>query len=250
VKAFDSDSSLRWLFCFTHPDDELAMIAWIRRLTKAGREVHLGWTHSNSVRAAEAISVAHDAGVVRSQLHFFGADDGRVCEQIPRLLPLMTDWIQQVRPDRVVTASFEQGHLDHDATNYLVSQSFGGPIFEFPLYHPYSRKIQVVNRFADSTGEEVLHLSPNERAWKRLLIGKYPSTNIRTVILSYRALRALALRPATFLVTERLRLQPVVDYMQPNLPPGFASEVARSAPWQRWLRAMEAISQHRQDRVS
>jgi hypothetical protein len=38
VKAFDPDPSLRRLFCFTHPDDELGIAAWVRRLTGGNNE--------------------------------------------------------------------------------------------------------------------------------------------------------------------------------------------------------------------
>ena len=60
----------------THPDDEMSICAWIRRLTQNGNEVHISWTHSNAVREAEARAVAVLLGVPDRNLHFFGASDG------------------------------------------------------------------------------------------------------------------------------------------------------------------------------
>ena len=46
MTLFDADIGERWLFCMTHPDDEISICAWIRRLTDAGVDVFLSWTHS------------------------------------------------------------------------------------------------------------------------------------------------------------------------------------------------------------
>ena len=49
---------------------------------------------------------------------------------MPGLLSSFRAMMARVKPDRVVCGAFEQGHLDHDATHWLVTHSFDGPVFE------------------------------------------------------------------------------------------------------------------------
>ncbi|MEA2552601.1 MAG: hypothetical protein QOJ65_777, partial [Fimbriimonadaceae bacterium] len=159
MKAFDTNPKLRWLFCMTHPDDEISICAWIRHLTQQGNEVHISWTHSNPTREAEARAVSLLLGVPNKHLHFLHSTDGRIPEEMPILLRKFQNLMDEVRPDRVCCGAFEQGHLDHDATNFLVRHSFHGPIFEIPFYHTYLTRFQRLNRFAHPAGEEVRALS-------------------------------------------------------------------------------------------
>ncbi|MCX7799628.1 MAG: PIG-L family deacetylase [Fimbriimonadales bacterium] len=241
MRAFDEDPSLRWLFVFAHPDDELGVCAWIRRLTRAGATVHACWTHHTPVRKAEAVRAMAALGVEERNLAFLPGVDGRVAEQMPELWPRMRQVVDEARPDRVVTIAFEQGHLDHDATNLLVNRSFEGPVLEYPMYHPYTRRIQTLNRFATPDGEEVLELTQEECALKRRLARGYPSQNIHAVLVWYHVYRWLTLRPLSLCRSERLRLQVHRDYRSPNLPPRLRREVERSATWRRWLLAAEAF---------
>ncbi|MBI3721819.1 MAG: PIG-L family deacetylase [Fimbriimonas ginsengisoli] len=239
MTLFDPDPKLRWLFCMTHPDDEISICCWIRRLTAAGNEVFISWTHATPSREREARTVANLLGVPQERLRFFGAPDGRVAESISELQGPYTEWIGAVAPDRVCCGAFEQGHLDHDATNYLVHRSFSGSILEVPFYHAYLSRVQRINRFADPAGEQVLDLSPEERRFKRAMIRRYPSTNVRSVLNSYEVWQTLRLRPAGLVRTERLRLQTHTDFRTPNLPEPLARWVMLSDAWRRWLRAMD-----------
>jgi LmbE family N-acetylglucosaminyl deacetylase len=239
--AFDSDPSIRSLFCFTHPDDELAICVWVRRLVAAGAEVHLSWTHRTDVREAEARAMAKLLGVPEERLTFHAGEDGRVADQMPELLPGFRAMMERVKPDRVYTTAFEQGHLDHDATHCLVRKSFAGPVFEFPMYHPYTRKIQTMGRFGIADGEEVLELTREESEFKNRASKMYRSQNIRSVVFWYTVYRALCLRPAGFRRAERLRAVGETDFFTPNLPEPWKSEVARSAMWRRWLEAVRRL---------
>lgn len=239
MKLFDFDPSLTWLFCPTHPDDELAVCAFIHRLQLAGASVYLNWTHATAVRQAEAVRVASFLGVPESHLNFMGGEDGKVCDQMVSLLPSFQSLVKRVKPDRVVCIAFEQGHLDHDATNCLVRHSFDGPIVEWPMYHPYTRRIQTMGRFCDPLGEEVMKLTASERRFKRRMSWRYPSQNIRSVLVGYHVLRSLQLRPARLYATERLRLSGSVDYLSPTVPVRLRAEVESSAMWRRWVEAYE-----------
>jgi hypothetical protein len=241
VTAFDPDPSIRWLFCMTHPDDEISICAWIRRLTSQGNEVHLSWTHSTSVREAEARAVALLMGVRQDRLHFLHGTDGRIPEEMPVLLPKFKKLMEAVSPDRVCCGAFEQGHPDHDATNFLVRHSFTGPIFEIPFYHTYLTRFQRLNRFADPAGEEVLKLPVDEQRFKMLIARQFPSQNIWSILLWYQIWHKTRFRQMELTQSERMRLQKEINYMRPNLPAKLAQRIRKTATWQRWKRAVRLV---------
>lgn len=241
MTIFDPEPRLTWLFAMTHPDDELSVCCWIKRLADVGAEVWMSWTHSNPEREEEARSAARLLGVPQDRLRFFCAPDGHVAEHIAELVPGFKGLIQEVRPDRVVCGAFEQGHLDHDATNFLVNRAFEGPVLESPFYHTYTHLIQTINRFADPSGEEVIELCDAEQEFKRVLSRAYPSQRIGDLLIWYEVWRALCGQRADLWKSERLRLQTHREYRQPNLPPALAARVALSKSWHRWLRAVEPV---------
>lgn len=242
MKAFDLDSGLRWLFCLTHPDDEISICIWIRRLVKAGAEVHLCWTHSNDIREAEARAVAKILGVPDERLTFFRAVDGSICDELRDLLPKFKELMARVQPDRVACGAFEQGHIDHDATNWLVNHSFEGPIFEVPFYHTYTVRLQTMNRFADPSGQEVIHLDKEERKLKTKIAKLYRSQNIWSVLCWYELWQITRLRPAELRKRELMRLQTHQDFTVPNLPAPLKARVEASGPWRRWRTAVERLN--------
>ncbi len=238
MEPFDA-SVQRWLFAMTHPDDEISIAAWIAELTSQGREVWLSWTHHTPVREAEARAVAARLGVAPDRLFFHGATDGRVCEELKTLRPKFEAMISTVQPDRVVAGAFEQGHLDHDATNWLVHQVFDGPIFEVPFYHSYLTRMPRMNRFAEPAGESVWQLDPSAQVLKKEIARSYPSQNIwRNLVFA--EIRARITGEGSLLSTERMRLQPATDFTRVALPEPMASRVHQSAQWQRWLAALQA----------
>jgi LmbE family N-acetylglucosaminyl deacetylase len=240
VKAFDPDPANRWLFCMTHPDDEISICAWIKRLTSTGASVHVNWTHSNPIRELEGRAVAALLGVPDNKLSFMRATDGSVCDELDVLLPQFKDLIARVEPHRIVCGAFEQGHLDHDSTNWLVNQCAHVPVFEVPFYHPYTRRLQTMNRFAThSQGDERIALTPDEARLKIQVAKSFRSQNIWTVLWWYEAWQKTKLKPIELRKRELMRLQVHRDFRTPNLPPRLRSQVESSAPWQRWIAAMD-----------
>lgn len=242
MKAFDLDPGQRWLFCMTHPDDEISICVWIHRLVKAGVEVHLCWTHSNPVREQEARAVAKILGVPSDRLTFLAAGDGSICDEMRELLPKFNDLMSRVRPDRVVCGAFEQGHIDHDATNWLVNHSFEGPVFEVPFYHTYTVRLQTMNRFADPTGQEVIHLTKEEQKLKVRVAKLYRSQNIWSVLCWYEVWQLSRLKPAELRRRELMRLQVHRDFTEPNLPEPLKKKVQASGTWRRWRTAVERLN--------
>lgn len=238
MRVFDEDRRIRWLFCMTHPDDEISICVWIHRLVQNGNQVFVSWTHSNPTREREARAAAHLIGIPSDHLFFFGATDGAACDEIAVLQPKFEWLMETVRPDRVVCGAFEQGHVDHDTTNYLVNQTFSGEVFEVPFYHTYLTRLQRLNRFSSTKDQAILELNPVEQNFKKLIARQYPSQNIWTVLLWYEIYSKARLRPAVLVRTERMRRQTHFDFRRPNHHPRLAARLERSAPWRRWVNAI------------
>jgi LmbE family N-acetylglucosaminyl deacetylase len=221
-----------------HPDDEAFVSTWIRRLTRMGTDVSLGWSHDNVVRRAEACAAARALGVAHDQLYFLGGLDGRIAQQMAELTPRLARIVEDVAPDRIVTTAFEQGHIDHDATNRMVSAVFDGPVFEIPLYHPYTRRIQRLARFADGGGER-LAVTSEEAQFKRKLLELYPSQSIARIFRWAERWERLTRGTSDLVAAERMRLQTWRDWRRPNLPSKLAAEVERCDRWRSWLDALD-----------
>jgi LmbE family N-acetylglucosaminyl deacetylase len=240
ASCFDLDPSLTWLFCMTHPDDEISICAWIRRLVKNGNKVYISWTHSNRVRENEGRAVAHLLGVPDEHLYFHAAVDGSACDEIPDLLPRFRRMMQEVQPDRVVCGAFEQGHIDHDATNWLVNHSFQGLVLEVPFYHTYLTRLQRINQFSDASQEQVLKLTPQDQRLKKTVARQYPSQNIWKVLCWYEAWQKVRLKPNMLAQTERMRFQTHRNFFKPNHQAKLAQKIEKCPTWQRWTDALLA----------
>jgi LmbE family N-acetylglucosaminyl deacetylase len=241
MRAFDPDPQLRWLFAITHPDDEIAICGWIRRLVAMGAEVHLSWTHDTPEREYEARQAAKLLHVPKQNLHFHHGPDRRLAEAMPEMFPKVRRMVDEVRPDRIVVGAFEQGHMDHDATNLLVHRAFDGPIFETPLYHAYCQPIPVMNRFATPHGEEILELMAHEVALKKRVAQRYPSQAIWGNLVWYSLLLKLKMDREPFGLVERMRLQTHTDFEEPHLPLRLAERVKKTQRWKRWIAAVNAF---------
>lgn len=241
MRLFDPDPGLRWLFAMTHPDDELSICCWIKRLTDAGNEVWLSWTHSTPEREEEAYGAANRLGVPRERLRFHRATDGKVAREMSRLLPLFKAMMQDIRPDRLVCGAFEQGHPDHDATNVLANRSFDGPVLETPFYHTYGHMIQTINRFSDASRAEVLELSEEEFRFKQALSRAYPSQRIGDLLIWFELWDRLKGQGGQLGHFESLRLQTHQDFHTPQAPAEMKPRVLRTRRWREWIAALDAF---------
>lgn len=238
MKAFDTDPSIRWMLVFPHPDDELALAAWLARLAQVGCPLKCVWVHSNPQREQESRNVLMRLGITR-ELAFLGLPDGRVHTQIEPLTEIALQVIEDFRPTRLVIPAFEQGHLDHDATNMAFSRAGRKvTVYEYPLYSSYASKFPQIGRFADATREEIFTLSEAERTLKSDLVGCYPSQSIARN-LRWAEIRERLLRGDSLLKHERLRLQVPFDYRQPHVRPKEMKKVRRSSNWDVWSAVSE-----------
>ena len=243
MNAFDI-SVRRWLFFFTHPDDEISIVAWIKRLCDADATVHCAWTVSNPIREAEARAMVGSLGVPQENMHFYEAPDGDACEHIRDMIEFASRVIEIAKPDRIALGAFECGHIDHDSTNVAVAHANRQrvPMFEIPFYHTYLTRIPVINRFADRSGEELIQLTKDEQSIKVRASRAYKSQNIGSLLFWYSVLGWAKLRPVALCKTERMRLQTHFEFTMPNLPSALAAEVAKSSKFNRFAGAVRSIN--------
>ncbi len=235
LQCFDSDPNLRWVFFFAHPDDELAVAAWLKRLVAASVDVTCCWAHATPIREQESRkAVARIAPSV--PMRFADFPDGNLVDVLCDLKRWVSDQIAEARPDRVVVTAYEQGHLDHDSLSYAVSQMATCPVLEYPMYHHYGRWIQRISRYADPTGEEILRLTQEETNWKRALLDCYPSQTVRRNIRLAESASKLIGAPSTLLAEERLRIQPTIDPTRTVHSGRDAQMIERTREWRRWLK--------------
>lgn len=239
--AFQVSANERVLLAFTHPDDEMSIAAFIWQLQKDGVPLSALWTHSTPAREAETRTSLLKIGVKGDQLRFLAGKDGGIVHEIPRLREEIKSIIDEFKPTRVVTHAFEQGHLDHDATNLLVHLTFDGPTYEVPFYHTYLDRFPVIYRFSTSEDEESRELTDAEVAKKREMLDCYPSQTIKRNVALYDLAIRFGLRKRRLLSTERMRLQTYYNYRSPNHPVETARKIEASDDWHHWLRAVEHV---------
>ena len=241
MSAFDVAAGERVLFVFTHPDDELGLTAFIGRLLSRGVAVRVCWTHSTPVREAESRAAMGALGLAQGSLTFLGGKDGAVVDSLPELRPAMRSLIAEHAPTRAVTLAFEQGHIDHDATNLLVNLCFDGPVYETPLYHTYLTKTPKLHCFSSHEGEETILITPEERAVKKRLVRMYPSQTLRRNLMMYEMMHALTMRRPRLFLYERMRLQRHKDFLRPSHPAALARRVEACRTWKRWVAAVRPL---------
>ncbi len=233
MSAFDHGKK-RWLFCMTHPDDEISICIWIKRLVDHGNEVFMSWSHSNPIREAESRKVAELLGIPQENLTFHDGSDATLCKDFVELLPKFRDMMAFVKPDVVVCGAFEQGHADHDTTNVLVNQTFHGPVMEVPFYHTYMTRMQKMNVFSDSAGQSVLVLTPEEVKLKRQIARQFRSQNIWSVLMWSEIWQVSQGREIDLSRREIMRLQHHKTFRVPNHPSHLTTKLQKHETWQWW----------------
>ncbi len=239
MSLIDFNRPQTWLFCMTHPDDEISVCATMRRLVQAGHDVRISWTHSPDFRLKEGVAAAALVGIGEDKLYIHNSTDGSTCDEMADLLPSFRAMMRHAKPDFVVCGAFEQGHLDHDATNWLVNQTFGGTVIEAPFYHTYIRpQLQRINQFSDPKDQEVIVLDRAEQRFKLDFAKQFRSQNIWQVLLTFEIISALLLQPAKLRKRELFRRQTHRDFRTPNHPHRLAKRVEKTPQWQRWMDAV------------
>jgi len=219
------ESSQRVVVLAAHPDDEtIGASALLARcpttlvvyLTDgAPRAKHL-WppTMQGSceeyaeIRRREAANALSHAHIPDSQIFWLGGIDQEAIFEARGLATKLTEFLQQHRPDLLITHSYEGGHPDHDSAALvarLACSTVGREaptICEATSYHARDGRC-VTGEFlnADMECEIVFELSEEDRERKRRMMNEHQSQ--RLVLENFP------------IVSERLRVAPVYDFSQP-----------------------------------
>jgi hypothetical protein len=159
-------------------------------------------------------------------------------------MPSFETMMAKCRPHRVACGAFEQGHLDHDATNCLVQATFDGPVFEIPFYYSYLTRLPRVNRFADPSREEIIQLGKSEARFKLEYAKGFPSQRIFTNMI-FANLRAKLTGDGSLTRTERMRLQTWTEFRQPQHKSPLASRIRDCENWKYWVECVRDFESRR-----
>lgn len=240
MNAFEINPNDRWLFAFTHPDDEISILSFVKRLTNSNAKVYAGWSVATETREQEARNVMQKIGVPQENLRFFQMPDKSACDHLPELTNLWKTYIEEIKPTKIAMGAFECGHIDHDSTHFAVTHA--APEihkFEIPWYHTYLTRLPVMHRFADSSNEHIINLTNEEWNEKKELSKMYPSQNIARLLLWYWLAGKFGLRPGLQKV-ERMRELTHTNYETPNLPEPLKTKVMQCDTWKRWIAAIKS----------
>lgn len=137
-----------------HPDDEFAVLPFLRDAVDAGREVTLVWlTDGGAGRASpegrrdETLRVLADSGLDGVDCRFIGIEEGFPDGRLHRhLLPAKRAVAELLaalgRPVELWLPAWEGGHPDHDAAHALgrsIAREAGASAWQYPLYRAADR---------------------------------------------------------------------------------------------------------------
>lgn len=239
INPFEIVAGHRWLFLLAHPDDEMAVLAWMRRLDQAGVSIRCVWLHSTPIREAESRMVMRDAGIADDAMIFWQFPDGNTVDHLDEILEKLKGVVDEYRPTRAMTLAFEQGHLDHDTAHLCLRVAFPGTLFEWPMYYGYYREFMHLNTFTGEGKGHEIELNAWERAWKTRMVSVFKSQTMKRNLLLYRIFCFLTLRPYWINQRETARLATWTDFRRPNLDEETREKVLGCARWARWRKQTE-----------
>lgn len=209
INRFTSNSSdalsrLTTMIVVAHPDDEsIGAGARLRRLGDAyvvdvtdGAPDDMDCVRRHGFETREAYAAARQseleaammvAGLPPDRLIALGFIDGEATLRLVELCMRVTELIDSIHPEVVLTHPYEGGHTDHDATAFAVHLACGilrregmrpPAVLEFPSYHAREGE-KVVQEFLPheraDRGQRVVALSEEDRALKRQMFDSFGS---------------------------------------------------------------------------
>ncbi len=158
------------MFIFGHFDDDSVIAGTINMFIRSGWEVHEVWVTSAGMgqgsiwgsvpqRRAEMEKVADRQGLPPANRHVLPTPDRTAVDHLAAIADQVTELVKQYKPSVIVTAAYEGGHWDHDASclaGYVASRRVDFPIarFEVPTYNASGPRIMPfrINGFIKSYG--------------------------------------------------------------------------------------------------
>jgi LmbE family N-acetylglucosaminyl deacetylase len=215
-------TQLTTMIVVAHPDDESIGAgarlnrlgnAWIVEMTDgAPNDLECARRHGFDTREqyaeARRRELDHAMAIAGFPLHrliSLGYTDGEVTLRLAEACLRITEWIDTLRPDIVLTHPYEGGHTDHDATAFAVHLACGAlrregvtppAILELALYNAQKGR-KVLQRFLPheraDRDQRVIRLSASERAAKRRIFGAFET---QKSVLDHFSLEFERFRPA------------------------------------------------------
>ena len=142
------------LVLLPHPDDEFAVLPFLRRAVEEGRELHLIWLTDGgagraapTLRARESLDALAAAGIRCATCRFLGIDeripDGYLHRHMARTRVALLRALEPFDgPIELWVPAWEGGHQDHDAAHALgrsLAKDRPGVTLQFPLYRSGDR---------------------------------------------------------------------------------------------------------------
>lgn len=111
-----------------------------------------------------------------------GIADQELFRRLPPAVEAFAMVIEDIRPDALLTLSYEGGHPDHDSACFIatvVGRRTGIPVWEAPLYHRHPDGSGAVQNFHVRSGDEVdLHVNGEAMGKKMAMFNTYKSQNL------------------------------------------------------------------------
>ncbi|MGH7639159.1 MAG: PIG-L deacetylase family protein [Gemmatimonadaceae bacterium] len=215
-------TQLTTLIVVAHPDDESIGAgarlnrlgnAWIVEITNgAPHDLECARRHGfdtpeeyAEARRRELDQAMSIAAFPLQRLISLGYIDGEVTLRLAEVCLRVTELIDSLKPDVVLTHPYEGGHTDHDATAFAVHLACGvlrregltpPAILELALYHAQSGR-KVVQQFLPHAGadkdQRIVRLNAAERAKKKRIFGAFET---QKSVLDHFSLEFERFRPA------------------------------------------------------
>jgi N-acetylglucosamine malate deacetylase 2 len=108
--------------------------------------------------AREALAIAGAEPVFLSDRVAGGIADQELFRRLPQAAEACAQVMDEIRPEALLTLSYEGGHPDHDSACFLsvvIGRQIGIPVWEAPLYHRDPDGKGAVQKFHWPSGEEL-----------------------------------------------------------------------------------------------
>jgi N-acetylglucosamine malate deacetylase 2 len=111
-----------------------------------------------------------------------GVADQELFRRLPQAMEAFFQAVTELKPDALLTLSYEGGHPDHDSACFIASvigRRMGIPVWEAPLYHRHPDGKGAIQNFHQRSGEEIdLHVEGEAMQKKVEMFHTYKSQRL------------------------------------------------------------------------